>query len=104
MADHRESLDLFRQEEAYAERFKSVNGHYPLILNRECYEHFGESCLIERVNLFDETHNAECWIRNQGGDLEKVDFSNLRWHHIHTGNVGEKYSEQERNDKADDLE
>ena len=63
----------------YANAYRIVHGHLPLVMHSECYEFFGEPVSIEEAHVFDGVENAEVVIESSATNRKLVNFSELKW-------------------------
>lgn len=63
---------------AFANEYKQMTGHLPLIMHEEIYEFFGpDRVSIIEANVFDKIENAEVVISNSTLEVKQVTFSEL---------------------------
>jgi hypothetical protein len=63
----------------YAMLHKQRHGHYPLLVETECYTYMGQGVKIVSCNVFDTIKNAEIVIESRGSNVATVDFQELSW-------------------------
>jgi hypothetical protein len=63
----------------YAMLHKQRRGHYPLLVETECYTYMGQGVKIVSCNVFDSIKNAEVVIESRGSNVATVEFQELSW-------------------------
>ena len=63
----------------YAMLHKQRRGHYPLLVETECYTYMGQGVKIVSCNVFDSIKNAEVVIESRDSNVATVEFQELSW-------------------------
>lgn len=70
---------LVRMRDRFAMATYKLTGGYPLILNVECYQYFGQRVKIIGVNMYDTLTNAEVTVEASNMQRTQLDFIQLAW-------------------------